>query len=385
MPEKPIRLLHVITGLQVGGAELALQRLLVGLDRAEFEPAVVALTGDGPVGEGLRARGIPVTTLELAPGRPDPRLVLGLRRVLRCFDPDLVQSWMYHADLVAALAVPRRIPLVWNIHHTVADLAGLKPATRLVVRWNARLSHSAPDRIVCCAEATRTTHAALGYCTERMLVIPNGVDPDIFRPDPAARGEVREQLGLDPAAPLIGMCARFHPDKDHQTFLQAAELLHAGRPGVGFVLWGSGVVPDNPSLAGWIGTGSLRNRLHLLGQRDDSPRLAAALDLATLSSASEAFPTVLVEAMACGVPCVTTDVGDAARIVGATGLTVPCRDPQALAAAWERVLVQPAGERLALGAAARQRVVENFTLARTTALYVKLYRDIITGIRGARP
>jgi glycosyltransferase involved in cell wall biosynthesis len=381
MPETPIRVAHVIAGLGVGGAEMSLLKLLTALDRDEFPAEVISLTGDAPLGERIRLLGIPVHALDLAPGRPDPRLVLRLAAQLRRSQPDLVQTWMYHADFIGGLAarLAGSPPVVWNVRHTFTNMDAFKPGTRLVVRLNAHLSRSLPARIVCNAEAGRASHAAIGYDAAKMVVIPNGFDLDAFRPDPQARRDVRRELGLGEGTPLVGLCARFHPDKDHHTFFRAAALLHARLPNVHFLLWGKGVDEGNPVISAWLDEGDLRGVARLLGPRDDLPRLAAALDVAALSSASEAFPTVVGEAMACEIPCAVTDVGDAADIVGETGRVVPPGDPAALAEAWQSLLALPAAERRALGQQARRRVLARFDLKQTAAAYARLYRDIIAG------
>jgi glycosyltransferase involved in cell wall biosynthesis len=191
-------------------------------------------------------------------------------------------------------------------------------------------------------------------------------------------------LGVDDSIPLIGMCGRFDLQKDHHNFLAAAGLLRALLPDAQFVLWGKGVDLENPHLSAWIAEEGLGQAVHLLGFRTDSPRLNAALDVATLSAAyGEAFPNVVGEAMACAVPCVVTGVGDAAYIVGETGRAVPPGSPEALAAAWAELLSLPAAERKALGTAARKRVENLFSLEKMGAAYAQLYRDIIGDADGA--
>jgi glycosyltransferase involved in cell wall biosynthesis len=248
---------------------------------------------------------------------------------------------------------------------------------------NARLSRRIPARIVCCSEATRRVHVQMGYASDKMLVIPNGIDLGRFRPDPRARRSVRAELGLDSEAPLIGMVARFHPLKDHSTFVQAASRL-AQLLDVHFLLCGAGIDVENAELASWIEQAGLSDRFHLLGRREDTPRLFASLDLSTLSSRSEAFPLVVGEAMACGVPCVVTDVGDAAVIVGTTGIVVPPQDPGALAEAWRRLIEDGPELRRRLGDLARQRIEERYGLADVVTEYECLYRSLAQGDRGQK-
>jgi len=374
------RILHLATGLGMGGAEMSLANLLAHTDRSEFEPHVLSLGDDRPVGERIRSLDVPVESLGMRPGRITPGDFARLVKVLRRLRPDLVQTWMYHADLLGALAarLAGNPPVVWGIHLTVHDIRGLKRGTQAVIRLNARLSRWLPAAIVCCAESARATHAAIGYDPAKMTVIPNGFDLGRFRPDPAARTALRAELGLPPDCPLVGMGARYHPQKDHANFVRAAASLRESMPGVHFVLWGQGVDPQNAALTGEIVAAGLDDAFHLLGLRQDAPLLAAALDVATLSSAwGEAFPLVVGEAMACGVPCAVTQVGDAAEMVADTGRSVPPRDPSALAAAWRELLALPAAERLALGEQARGRVESLYDIRQTAARYARLHRDIM--------
>ncbi len=376
----PIKILHIATGLKMGGAETSLANLMAFTDRAGFEPRVLSLSEDQPVGDRIRALGIPVDTLGMHAGRIVPADFARLTRYLRQTKPDLIQTWMYHADFLGSLAAPfaGNLPVVWGLHLTVNDMQSVKRGTRLVIRANALLSHWSPVRIVCCAENTRRSHVDIGYAAAKMMVIPNGFDLAKFQPDGSARTSVRAELGLSPETKLIGMAARFHPQKDHANFVAAAKRLHATMPEVHFVLWGKDMNWDNADLSGWIDAAGLRDRFHLLDLRLDAPRLTAALDVATLSSArGEAFPMVIGEAMACAVPCAVTDVGDAKSMVAETGRTVPPSDADALAHAWQELLEMSNEEQSRLGAHARQRVMEQYDIRKTSGQYADLYRDII--------
>jgi glycosyltransferase involved in cell wall biosynthesis len=285
---------------------------------------------------------------------------------------------MYHANLVGGLAA--RLagirPLAWGIRQSVLDPRYHKRTTIWTARLCARLSRHLPDRIVCCSEAVRRAHAAFGYETGRMVVLPNGFDLDAYRPDPAVRLSVRQELGLPEGTLLIGLVARFNPQKDHHNFMQAAALLHARLPDVHFLLCGDGVSMQNAELAQWVEEADIGPNIHLLGCRQDVPRLSAALDIASSSSYGEGFPNVVGEAMACGVPCVVTDVGDSALIVGDTGRVVPPRNPQALAEAWHDLLIAGPNYRRLLGTAARRRIQECFSLPTITRRYEQLYEEM---------
>lgn len=371
----PIRVLHVINDLDVGGAERMLARLISSSDPARVCHSVIALLPPGRTGDEIRATGCPVATLSMRRGAFGPGALPRLVRLLRADRPDVLQSWLYHADLMATLAAPlaRVKATAWNIRCSELDFRLYPRATRWVVRALATLSRL-PDAVVVNSEAGRAAHARLGYRPRRWELIPNGFDTSLFRPDPAARDSVRRELGIPADAPLIGMLARLDPMKDHATFLAAAARLAASRPDARFLLAGRGVELGSPAL---VPDRALAGRLHLLGERHDSPRLLAALDLATLASAfGEGFPNVLGEAMAAAVPCVATDVGDTALLVGPTGRVVPPREPSVLAEAWAALLALPAGERAALGAAARARIMGNYSLETACDHYLALYDSL---------
>ena len=368
-----LKVCHVITGLPVGGAQTVLHQLVAHRRRLGCEMEVISLTETGPVGKRIQELGVRVRALGMSGISPVPplRLTAWLRRSA----PDIVQTWLYHADLVGGLAARvARVPTVhWNLRQTDLDPTSSKVHTRLAVTACARISHNLPDRIVCCSEASREVHVALGYDDSRMLVLGNGVDVSSFRPDPRARAEVRDELAIEPHATLIGLIARFHAQKDHRTFIRAAAALSGGRTDVKFLLCGEDVVPSNAQLARWIEQAGIGDRVHLLGLRPDAARITAALDIATSASAfGEGFSNAVIEAMACGVPCVVTEVGDSARIVGDTGMIVPPREPEALARALGD-MIDEVGKRKALGRAARERVVTHFSVEAMIAGYRDLY------------
>lgn len=370
-----IKILHLVTGLEVGGAETALARLATGLDPTRFEQKVVSLIEPGVVAAEIRKIGIPVIDLGLDRGRAS---LAGLARMVRLLQrqrPVILQTWLYHADLLGLLAgrfasTPR---IVWNIR--CSDMTRDEDARRLrlVLRALAALSRQ-PDAVVVNSSSGRRVHADLGYRPRRWVEIPNGVDTRRFRPRPHERHALRRALGVPENARIIGMAARFHPMKDHATFFAAAARLAQRCPEAFFVVAGTGCTPDSPDLAEMVATAGIAERVRLLGVRQDLEDVFPALDVATLSSAfGEGFPNVLIEAMSCGVPCVATDVGDAARIIGHVGRVVPPSDPAALAAAWEEVLC---ADPLALAIAARNRVEALFDIERMCAAYAALYSEL---------
>lgn len=375
-----MKLTLVITNLATGGAEMMLHKLLQNIDRSRFQPTVISLMGRGEIGPRIEALGIPVHALGMRRGVPNPWVVVQLARLLRQLRPDVVHTWMYHSDLLGGLAarLAGRCRVVWCIRHSNLSKNESKRSTLWVAQACAKLSPWLPAQIVSCSNRAKVVHAQIGYRADKIHVIPNGFDLSRFQPDEEARLSVREELGLPADAPLVGLVARFDPQKDHAGFVQAAAQVHAQLPNAHFVLAGSGVDAANAALQAVIAPyRGLAAHMHLLGRRDDVPRLMAALDvLASSSSFGEAFPNVLGEAMACGVPCVVTDVGDSAEIVASTGRVVAPADMDGLARELVAVLRLPVAELAALGRQARARVQAEYEIGHVTRLYEAVYERV---------
>ncbi len=377
--EAPRRLVFVTTGLETGGAEMMLLKLVSALPALGFTCTVVSLRDHGTIGPRIAEQGVQVDALEL---QQPWRLPATLRRVgalLRRLQPELLVGWMYHGNLAASLAALGfpEARVVWSIRQTLYDLAHERPLTRLVIRAGGRLA-ARPEVIIYNSIVSARQHRAEGYAARRDMVIPNGFDCDVFRPDPAAACRLRGLLGLAGGTPLIGLFARYHRMKDHSTFLRAAEHLVASGSAAHFICAGWGAEAGNPQLADEIGARGLAARMHLLGEVQDTAALLAGLDLLCSSSRSgEGFSNVLGEAMACGVPCAVTDVGDSAMIVGSTGVVVAPGDAAALARGCAALLAEPEAVRAERGAAARARIMTEFSLGRVAMQYAEVFRGIL--------
>ncbi|MDA8387637.1 MAG: glycosyltransferase [Nitrospiraceae bacterium] len=357
---------------------MMLLKLLSGQDGGGGGHLVVALGPDGAVTDRIRSMGAAVHSLGMAGGRPpSPAAVRRLFKLSRDYRPQVIQGWMYHGNLMASLVgclAPGRPPVIWNIRQALYDIGREKRMTVLIMRLGARMS-LLPGRIIYNSRAGAEQHEKMGYARGRTLIIPNGFDCGRFRPSPEARALVRRRLGVPDDALLIGLIARYHPVKDHANFFAAAAKLASRRSDAHFALAGAMVDEGNRELAGMIDNAGLRRRVHLMGEQANMPEIDAALDVATSSSVSEGFPNVIGEAMACGVPCVVTDVGDSALIVGDTGKVVPPKNSDALAAGWAAISDMGPERRKALGGAARRRIVERYSLQDVVARYVQLYSD----------
>lgn len=373
-----IKIAHLITSLSTGGAETMLYRLLAGMDQEKFLNMAISVTDEGTLGGKIRQIGVPVHALHMRRGMPNPVGFWRLVRILRRERPAIIQTWLYHSDLIGLVASRvARVPYVaWNVRCSETDERYTTGLTGIVLKLLARSSQS-PDAIVVNSEAGRRSHKKLGYHPRRWEVIPNGINVETFRPDGSASAALRAELQITTDGPLIGLVARFDPLKDHSTFLKAAaELLRANRD-VNFVLVGDGVDSSNETLAVQISELRIGDRVHLLGERSDISRLNAAFDIATCSSTGEGFPNVLAEAMACGTACVSTDVGDARILIGTTGIVVPKENPAALAKAWQDLLGAGTAKRAQLGKAARARIMNSYDLRVITHRYEAFYDSLV--------
>ncbi|HEY6970725.1 MAG TPA: glycosyltransferase [Candidatus Angelobacter sp.] len=372
-----MRILHVITDLSTGGAEMMLLKLLSAGTR-EWESHVISLGGQGTIGPRIAKLGVDVSSLGLRGAALNPFRALAIKPITKKFRPSLIVGWMYHGNVAASLArlwTPQRPPVIWNIRQTLYDISNERRRTAAIIRLSASMSRH-PAAIVYNSRISAQQHQDFGYRAAKQIVIPNGFDLEVFRPDAHARKEVRDELGLPADAVLVGLIARYHPMKDHAGFLQAAANVARQHSNVYFVLVGNGVTKEQPELAKIAAAQQLQHAL-LLGERSDLPRITAALDIACSSSAwGEGFSNAVGEAMACGVPCVVTDIGDSGFIIGDTGVVVRPRSPQALADAISRLIVAGAERRQQLGAAARLRVETEFSLASITCRFAELYRVI---------
>ncbi|MCL4413894.1 MAG: glycosyltransferase [Actinobacteria bacterium] len=378
------RVVHVITTLHPGGAELFLARLLLCEPKLAEGAHVICMGDGGPVAEALKSGGIRVSTLGMDRSPKAAWGVMRARSLVAAWRPDMVQTWLYHADLLGTLAAASRAPVVWNLRDAAIDAAHLRRTTALVMRTCASISRWAPARIVCCSRASMEEHTRLGYDARKMTVIRNGFDLRRFHPRQGPLGPLRQECRLPKDALAVGLFARWHPKKNHLAFLRAMGGLLRADPRLHLVLAGRGVCPGNSALRAAAEATGAAERVHLLGHRDNVDKLFPMLDVLVSASSSEGMPNVVGEAMACGVPCVVTDVGDSAYLVGNTGRVVPAGDDPALVAAVAEVAYLPQAERASLGASARRRIIERFSLEASASRYLSLYEEVSRQPRGWR-
>jgi len=372
------RILHVITGLSTGGAEIMLLNLLAATSGNHCQ-AVISLKDEGTIGPKIRELGIPVYSVGMRRWSPNPFRALPMISAARSFNPQVIQGWMYHGNLMASLAgagMQHPTPVVWDIQQSITSVGSYGWMTGAVIRLGALVSKH-PSTIIYASRTGANQHENLGFHAARQIIIPNAIDCQAFHPDSTWARQIRDEFGFDDDTVLVGQVARFHPMKDHAGFLRAAALLVQRYPSARFVLIGTNVTMEQPVLRQLVVELQLQDRVVLLGERSDMPRLTAALDIACSPSAwGEAFSLAIGEAMASGVPCVVTDVGDSAFIVADTGFSVPPSDAQALAHAIGQLIEAGPDYRRQLGRAARRRIENEFSLPEIARRFEELYQRL---------
>ena len=375
-----MRMAFVVTSMERAGAQGMLLKLLPGLIRRGLSPRVISLTSSGPLSADFSKLDIPVHHLEARPGRVSIAALRRLIHILKQGSPQLVQGWMYHGNLAAQVAawfLPQRPPVAWGIRGTHTELNKEKGLTAVTIWLGAKLSHY-PDAIIYNSKVSAVEHwRKLKYHREHEVVIPNGFDVAVFKPAPDARRYLRDELHVPEETVLIGLVARFHPVKDHATFIQAIARVCAKHRSVNGVLIGEGAHKNNQELLALLSQAGMEKFIHCLGERRDIAVLTAGLDVGCNSSISEGFPNAIGECMACGVPCVVTDVGDNAWIVGETGRVVPASDPEQFASALHELIDVGPERRRALGARARQRIMQEFSLDAAVKRHAELYQMLV--------
>jgi glycosyltransferase involved in cell wall biosynthesis len=357
-----IHVMFVIRSLAAGGAERQLVELAKGLDQCRFRITLVTFYDGGALRpEVENAEGISVLSLRKK-CRWDVAAFLRLGMVVRRARPDIMHGYSGVPNLVC-LVIGRiaRIRVVWGLRSSYLDLRHCGWLSRVVFIITAWLSPIA-DLLIYNSYTGRDYHTAHGYCARRTLVIPNGIDAERFHPDRAAGCRVRDEWGIGVHESVVGLVGRLDPVKDHPTFLHAAYLLVQERSDLRFVCIGDGKPAYRQEMETLADSLDLGHRLIFSGGRDDMPAVYNALDMLVSSSRGEGFSNAIGEAMACGVPCVVTDVGDSALIVGETGEVVPSRDPAALAYSIRTCIARLSG--IGASGSARQRILEHFGVAR---------------------
>ncbi len=373
------RILHLIVDLEIGGAELMLKRLLETQKKNPcFYNIVVSLTSLGPIGKQLQLNGIEVHSFEMNSILMTPLVILKLNKLIKKSSVDLVQTWMYHADLIGGLAakISRTCPVIWGVRSTKIP-QGFFNGTYWLIRICASFSNWLPNKIVCCAEASRREHELLGYISNKMVVISNGYNFSFFDNQRNSRSKARSKIGYSDGDVVIGTVGRFDPLKDFNNFILAAEKLSNNFAHAKFLMIGRNVDWSNLQLSDWIKSKGLEDKFTLLGEKLDVPFYLSAMDIYCMSSVSEGFPNSVVEAMAMGLPCVVTKAGDVNRIIHDKSFVVPVSDSSALSKALLGLCRMKPKNRQLIGESNSKKVRLEFEINNISKQYETLYKNII--------
>lgn len=373
-----MKIMHISTSLLDGGAEATLFRLVK--HEKNHQHLVVSMMGLGKYGEKLRDMGIEVYCLDMPRGRLTFQGLKQLWKILNHQQPDVVQTWMYHANLIGGILARCSgvSNIIWGIRQSNFSFSKTKLLTQIVIGLSAFFSYLIPSKIVCCAQVAMTAHYQIGFNKSPFVFIPNGYDFATLSFTQEPSHYLHDEGLISSPLPLLGMVARFDPQKDHNNLLTALALLKTNRIDFHCALIGSEMDANNIQLNAWINERNLQDHVTLLGPREDIANIMQALDIHILSSAyGEAFPNALAEAMACGTPCVATDIGDSSLIVGDSGWIIPPSDSATLANAIKDALIMKANMPdlwQARRAAAHARIVNNFSITKMLDAYNDLWQ-----------
>lgn len=380
---RPRKVLHFIAGIGGGGAENFMRSLIAAMRDTHWQPVVLAVCvhPHEAFAEQLRGLGCVVHDLNET-ALLKPRVWLAVRRIIAQERPDVVQTWMHHPDFIGSVAAFAAgiHNIVWGVratevHRNPGDSNLKVRLFHLALRWGSKLL---PRKIIANSTMAIDVHAGMGYPRNKMVWIPNGVNATRFMPDAQAGHQTRAALGIPPEAPVIGFVGRFHPVKDLACFFRATVRLQVIQPDAHFVLVGGEesdldaeaqsafVQLSQPAHVHWVPFGSSTERFY------------PAFSVFTLCSKSEAFPNVVLEAMACGVPCVTTRAGDCATMLKDLGIVVATGDDKALAEGWHTMLALSANQRESLSTRSRERAVQDYSMERAARQFAATYDSLMT-------
>lgn len=379
-----MKVVHIITGLSQGGAESALYRL-VTYDHLN-DHIVISLIDNGVYGDKMIAAGIPVYTINMERGKFS---FSGFRRIKKCLlevKPDIVQTWMYHADLIGGLAAYQTgfKNICWGIvnYNLSASITPLK--TRVTARLCALFSRIVPRIIISCSQRAISVHKKIGYSKSKFKYIPLGFDMSICKYEAEGAKAFRERWGVKENEMVLGCVARWDPQKDHKNLIKAFQILDDHLLDMKLVFVGTNMNTSNDTLMGFVGelSDSRQSQIVMTGVVDRIQDVMSAFDLHVLPSLGEAFPNVLAEAMSCTIPCISTDVGDASVIVGDTGWIVPPGDAISLANAIEMAKNEFSNSNedwQARKQNARKRIEDNYTMNTMIKAYNECWNNLGKG------
>jgi glycosyltransferase involved in cell wall biosynthesis len=370
--------MHVITSLQIGGAEMMLKKLVTTRKELGINDIVVCLTDKGSIGDDLEDKGILVYYLRIKSWSSFTKGFIILFSLIKRHAPHVVQTWLYHADFIGGIVAKLLCKkVIWNIRQTNFSSTRKSIFTILVMRICSFLSYIIPDVIICAAEASRVSHVRFGYQKSKFLVIPNGFVKSDLKVTSEQIQEMKYDFGLKQNQIVIGTVGRFHIDKDYYNFIKASAVLVKKYNNLAFLMVGNNLDNRNPDLVKMLKMHGVYEQYYLIGKVNNTEQFYSVMDIFCLSSAVEGFPNVLGEAMLMGIPCVATNVGDVIKIIDNCGITVESGNYKQLADALEILIVKTSKYRIDLGQKGKQRIEKLFMLPDVVNTYSNLYNNIV--------
>jgi len=367
--------LHIISGLGIGGAEAALFKLVSGSNQIGDKHSVVVLKRiEGMEQDFFDAKiSVEFFSFDKNPIREFFKLVTYIRNGKF----NIVQTWMYHADLIGGLAafIARSPNIIWGVRTTGLS-ANSKFSTKCVRFVCARLSHWIPKTIVYVANSAVQSHIEVGYSAKKICVIPNGFNLDNLQFNIRFKEEFRKTFNIAKDELIIGTVGRFNPAKDYENFVKACGIVAKNNPQTRFLMIGKNLDDENGQLKSWIQSSTYPHNFVLLGEQRNIANYLSTMDIFCLSSRIEGFPNVIGEAMAVGIPCVVTDAGDSAYIVGDSGVVVEKENSEQLGSALISLINKSDSYKTNLKNKAKERIQSEFTIKNVVLLYQKLYKSI---------
>lgn len=372
-----MKIIHLISSLDSGGAEAILSQL-VSKDKKN-KHIVISLTSLGTYGAILKIRNIETYHLNFPKGKLSLKGLAKLYKIIKeNKDAHAIQTWMYHADLIGSIFGGFfKIPVFWGIHNTSLEPGKSSRSSIIISKICAKISKKSPRKIISCAQSARKHHESIGYYSDKFITIPNGYDIERFSPDEKKRNKIRNEFNIKNEDLVFANIARYDPYKDHKNLINSFGLLKEKNYNFILILTGSGINEENKSLVDLIKSHKLQDNVIMTGQRNDVDSILNAADFHVLSSSAEAFPNVLAEAMACGIPCITTDVGDARLIIDRYGWINPINSPNKLFDNLEKaILIKNNNEKInLLKQNCRKHIVENYSIEKMIKNYISSWEN----------
>lgn len=364
------KIVHIIVGLNNGGAEMMLYKLLKYTDKEKYECSVISMMNEGIMGERIKKIGIPVYCLNMKRGIPSVQAIIKALGI--CKDKDIIQTWMYHADLLGfIISKILKKKIIWGIRRSNLEKDKNKKSTLLIAKINSYLSKWT-DSIISCSIIAKETHIKYGYSSEKVNVIPNGFELEKFKYIENSKKILEREFPTLKNKLIFSLVARYEILKDHKTCIEAIKIIKEKyTKNFRLLLCGTNINEKNLDLMKLIEVNGVQDNVLLLDRRDDIPIIMSATDIYISSSSGEGFPNVIGEAMACETPCVVTDVGDSAYIVGDTGKVIKRKAPMELAEKIIKFIEEK--EYLLNRKKCRERIIENFEIKRIVIEYEKIY------------